>query len=267
MTIFQAIILGITQGATEFLPVSSSGHLIIIPKLFGWSEQPLVFDTTMHLATASVLILVFWKDLWTILKSLTHDLRSSGFKLSLWEEPSKMFIKIILSSIPAGVAGLLLNDFIEQKFRDVHFSIIFVLFGTLLMIAAEYKHNKNKTTLSYSVAFVLGLFQSLALFPGVSRSGATISGGMLTGLNREVSARFSFLLSIPIVVLAGLYELKKAATGLTGVSIEALIVGFISSFLVGLVSVRFLLNYLKKNTLIPFVIYRLILVLIILALI
>jgi len=248
MKIYQALILGVLQGITEFLPISSSGHLILLPNFFGWEVQSLAFDTILHLGTATALIVYFWKDLFEILKS-------------------KKYIKlIILGSIPAMIAGAFLESVIETYLRAPSYVALFLFLGTILIWVAELTYKKvwheqridDPTAISGLKSFTVGLFQSLALLSGVSRSGATISGGMLVGFNRETAAKFSFILSIPIVIGAGLF---KMADSYQTMSFDfVLLVGFLASTVTGFIVIKWLLNFLKNNTLMPFVVYRLILV-------
>ncbi|HOM77901.1 undecaprenyl-diphosphate phosphatase [Patescibacteria group bacterium] len=258
MALYRAVILGIVQAVTEFLPVSSSGHLVIFSHLLGWGVGSLVFDTMLHLGTGFALVVYFWKDLVDILK----DLKGLG-------------LKILLGILPAGVAGFLLETWFENTFRSVGFVVLFLLLGSLLMLFAEFWYRKGlsksqngtvelslEKELTYEKAFFIGLFQVLALFPGFSRSGSTISGGLFLGLNREKSAKFSFLISIPIVLGAGLYQLLKISMGLGDLEVptffwkEALI-GISTSFIAGFFCIGFLMRFLKKNSLLPFVVYRL----------
>lgn len=245
MSVFQALVLGVLQGLTEFLPISSSGHLIILPNLLGWQTQPLVFDTTLHLGTSLALIVYFWKDL---LKILTIE-RKLGYL-------------IILGSIPAAILGFVFESLIENTFRSVFYVGIFLLLGTVVMLAAEqfgkWRENKEIDTRK---SLIIGFFQALALLPGFSRSGATISGGMMLGLNRASAARFSFLLAIPVIVGAGLFKAFDSWGTLQSVSSEALLAGFMSSFVVGILAIRFMLNFLRKRGLGVFIIYRILLIL------
>lgn len=248
MKIYQALILGVLQGITEFLPVSSSGHLILLPNFFGWEVQSLAFDTVLHLGTAAALIVYFWKDILKVLQSRRY-----------------MFL-IVLGSIPAIVAGVFLESVIETYLRSPSYVALFLLLGTTLMGIAEltYKNRWHEeriddtTAISGLKAFMVGLFQSLALLSGVSRSGATISGGILAGFNREAAARFSFILSIPIVIGAGMFKVAKSYQVLGFDSV--LLAGFLASALTGIFVIKWLLNFLKKNTLTPFVVYRLVLI-------
>jgi undecaprenyl-diphosphatase len=243
MSIFQALFLGIVQGLTEFLPVSSSGHLVLIPKVFGWVPQPLLFDTTVHLGTALALVVFFWKDIWQILVK-NHSLG----------------LKIIIGTIPAALLGFFFEGFFELTFRSIGYVSLFLFLGSLLMLFAEKVFRAPLTgTVTYKKGLIVGLFQVLALFPGVSRSGATISGGMLCGLRHKDAARFSFLLSLPIVLGAGLYKLYDAVGA--GISLDLnLLVGFFASFLSGILAIKFLMGFLQRNRLYVFVLYRLVLV-------
>lgn len=251
MSIFQSIILGIVQGLTEFLPVSSTGHLIIVPEILGWAKQPLVFDTTLHLATAAALIIYFWKDYLNIFLSLVKNPHS---------KESLLGIAVIIGVIPAGLLGFFLEDVFENAFRGVGYVALFLTFGSLLMFLAE-KSIRKEFEITPKKGLIIGMFQAIALLPGVSRSGSTISGGMLTGLSREQATRFSFLLSVPIVVLAGLFKLVSSYKELLTASPVVIGVGFIAGLLSGLVAIKFLLKFVKTHTLYPFIIYRLVLAL------
>lgn len=242
MNVLQALVLGIVQGLTEFLPISSSGHLIILPEFFGWETQPLVFDTTLHVATALALIVYFRKDL-----------------VNIFTSNKKLGIYMLIGSIPAGILGYLLQDSIENTFRSGEFVVWFLLAGTVLMFLAE-KFKKSDAAIDNKKSFVIGLFQALALFPGVSRSGATISGGMLFGLSRREAARFSFLLSIPIVLGAGLFKILDSAIEISTLSYDVLTIGFLSAFIAGMFAIKFMLRFLNNNSLNVFIIYRILLV-------
>jgi undecaprenyl-diphosphatase len=245
MNFFQALILGIVQGLSEFLPISSSGHLIIFPSVFGWEVQSLAFDTTLHLGTALALVIYFWKDIGNII------LRER-----------KLGYYIIVGTIPAGVAGFFLEDIVENTFRGVFYVVMFLLLGSILMFVSEKVGNwAKKKDLDLKKSLLIGVFQALALLPGISRSGSTISGGMLFGLDRENAARFSFLLSIPVVIGAGLFKISKSAGVLNGVSFGVLSVGFMSSFVAGMFAIEFMLRFLREKSLKLFIVYRLLLVL------
>lgn len=251
MTVAQAIILGIIQGATEFLPVSSSGHLVVFPSLLGWTVQPLVFDTFMHMGTALALVVYFWKDLWAIAKDFVTKKDTPNSKLGKF---------MLIGSLPAGVIGFIFEDVIESTFRGINWVIAFLLLGTILLYIAERWFKHYSADLTNRRSLLIGLFQSLALLPGVSRSGASISAGMYFGLGREEAARFSFLLAIPIVVVAGVYKALVSFNQLNDVSLGYVLIGFFTSFAVGVLAIKFLLNFVKTHSLKVFIIYRLILV-------
>ena len=258
MSLLEAVVLGFVQGITEFLPISSTAHLIIVPKFMGWQEPPLVFDTTLHLATAAALILYFWKDLVAILLALVKDILYRKMDLRAYSQDSVLGLKILVGSIPAGILGFFYESAFEEVFRGIITVAVFLLLGSFLMFVAEkfFRHTKSET--SFLGSFCVGLFQSLALFPGVSRSGATISGSMMVGLNRKEAARFSFLLSIPIVVLAGMYKLVSSFGQMSTVLIP-LSVGFLTSTIVGVMVIGFLIRFLSKKDLTSFIVYRLVL--------
>jgi undecaprenyl-diphosphatase len=259
MSLLQALVLGAVQGLTEFLPVSSSGHLVIFPKVLGWKEHSLVFDTTLHLATALALIFYFRKDILDIIRSFLKDILKRGFSFKKYSSEGLMGWKIIIGTIPVGIFGLLFADTLESVFRDVSFVSLFLLVGSALMFLGEKKLNKRllvKDEISISKSFKVGLFQVLSLLPGISRSGSTIAGGMFFGLSRKEAAKFSFLLSIPAVLAAGISQLISVFDYLNMADFAPMLVGFLSSFIVGLLAIGFLLKYVRKNNLYPFIIYR-----------
>ena len=262
MSLLQALVLGIIQGITEFLPVSSSGHLAVLPRFFNWPQQPLVFDTTVHLSTALALLIVFRNDIWKIVSSVFKDFFSNKLTFNKYSEDSKLGYKILVGSIPAGLMGYFFRDFFENDVRGLLFIVGFLLFGSVLMSVAEQIQKKrllSKDELTIKQSFKVGIFQVLALFPGVSRSGSTISGGMILGLNREHATKFSFLLSIPIVIAAGLFEMKGSFSNLSSLGLEPLVIGFLASFGTAIFAIRFLLKFVKNKNLYPFVLYRLVL--------
>jgi undecaprenyl-diphosphatase len=261
MSLFQAFVLAFVQGLTEFIPVSSSGHLVVVADLLNLQDQGLFFDLMVHLGTGLALLVYFRKDLIHMVRCFRD-----------W------WLVILIGILPAATVGFLLRGWFENNFRSPLYVALFLFLGSMLMLGAEVflqrRHNLSdsegpiegeKLSVTKSQALVVGLFQVLPLFSGFSRSGSTISGGIFVGLGREVSARFSFLLSIPLVFGAGLYELMGSSLG-TYTASELGVVGFgmVVSFLTGLACISFLMRYLKKNTLIPFVVYRLVLVLLVL---
>lgn len=257
MGILESIILGLVQGLTEFLPVSSSGHLIIIRELLGLSlEGSLQFDVLLHLATLLVIIIYFAGEIKRIiLDAFTEGL--SGRSL-------KMIYAIALGSIPAGLLGFLYGDRIEGAFRNPENVAYALIAGSILFFLAD-RLGRNRGGISGIKGFFIGIFQSLALIPGFSRSGSTISGGLLFGLSREESIKFAFLLGIPVILGAGIKTLMDIGTSNFGEFINTpLILGFFAAFFSGLWAVKFLVRYLSKKSFIPFIIYRLLLAAIIL---
>jgi undecaprenyl-diphosphatase len=261
MTMLQAFILGIIQGATEFLPISSSGHLVLAPYLFGWSiphDQAFVFDVLVQIGTLFAVIVYFWRDLWAISQDWLSDFKQKQFAST---SNSRLGWLIIVASIPAGVFGILLKDQVEKAFSDPLVTGFF-LFGTAaLLFSAERLGSKNQSLdrLTLLGALWIGIFQSLAIFPGISRSGATITGGMTKGLDRKSAARFSFLMSIPIMFAAGILALLDLLN-IANLSayIPILAIGFITAAVVGYISIRWLLGFLTSHSLYGFAIYCLI---------
>ncbi len=263
--VLQAILLGIVQGLTEFLPVSSSGHLVLMPRLFGWEHLGLSFDVALHIGTLLSLIVFFRKEWVALIK---------GFFTSFlvrprdWAREQRLAWMIVLASIPAGVAGVLIG---EDHLSTPAWVAIFLLFGSLIMIAAEVWGSRTRgfDDLRAWDAGTVGVAQAIALLPGISRSGITISTGMLDGLNREAAAHFAFLLSAPVIAGAGFWQGQKMIRhGGFGGHAGVFLAGFIASAVTGFFTIKVLLAFLKKHTLYPFVIYRValaVLVLIVLA--
>ena len=203
MTIIDSIILGVIQGLAEFLPISSSGHLIIARDLFGWhGSTDLAFDAVLQLATVIALIVYFHKDIWRHVKAFISIIRGK-----VVEQKDKIMVwAIIIGTIPAVIAGMILEKYMETTFRSAVLVCIILIIGSAVMYLAE-KFAVQNEELTVKKGIWIGLFQCLALVPGFSRSGATISGGLIFGLTREEAARFSFLLSIPIVFGSGMKKL------------------------------------------------------------
>lgn len=259
MPILQALILGIVQGLTEFLPVSSSAHLLIFPRLFGWVGQSLAFDTFLHLGTATAILIYFWKDLIKLIKDFFSDLIKFGISFDSYTKEGQLGLFIFVGSLPAAVFGFLLESSIESTFRGVPWVAFFLVLGSIFLFTAEKWFGKKSEDINFNKSIFIGFFQALALFPGVSRSGATISAGMFSGLSREFSARFSFLLSIPVIVGAGLYKVISSPEILANISLFPLLIGFFSSFIVGMFAINLLLSFVKNNKLYVFVVYRILL--------
>ncbi|MFC1878625.1 undecaprenyl-diphosphatase UppP [Chloroflexota bacterium] len=264
MSIIQSILLGIIQGLTEFLPVSSSGHLVIIPYLFGWEIPPqdaFIFDVLVQVATLVAVFAYFWKDLVTIGRAWLAGL----FQGKPFADPnSRLGWLLILATIPSGIIGLLLKNAVEAAFASPAAAGFFLLVTAGLLIVAERSSNAEKdgerehkmTGLSWLDALLIGLSQALAIFPGVSRSGATITGGMTRGLQRPAAARFSFLMSVPIMLAAGLLAgLDLAVTPHLAQLLPTFIPGFLAAAVVGYLSIRWLLAYLTRRPLYGFAVY------------
>lgn len=249
--IYEAIILGVVQGLTEFFPVSSTAHLIVLPWFLEWSGDldTLTFDVALHTGTLSALIFYFWKD-WA----------------ELFTKRRKLLGLIILASIPAGVAGFFLNDIVEKSLRKPFLiSVMLVAVGIIMLAAERAAKYKDMEKTNFMDALTIGIAQSIALIPGVSRSGITISAGLFRGLKRDVSARFSFLLSTPVIAGATMLHFKKLLSDQSSYDLQLFSAGFITSTLTGFVAIKFLLNFLKKYPLNVFVFYRFLVAVVIIA--
>lgn len=260
MTTTEAIIVGIVQGLTEFLPVSSSGHLVIVPEFMNSEPPGLAFDVLLHLATALAVIGYFAAELFKMAVAflapgrLSPEEAKASRRLGLW---------LAIGTIPAGLAGVLLEDFFESLFGSTLAVGIFLLVTTALLLAAD-----RMTARGYQAppldrlgpfkSLAIGLFQALAIAPGISRSGATIAAGIFLGLDRESAARFSFLLSVPVILGAGILSLGDLQAGFEGQA-GVFIAGPIAALVSGLFAVHFMLRFLREHRLLPFAIYTFIL--------
>jgi undecaprenyl-diphosphatase len=253
--LFEALILGIVQGTTEFLPISSSGHLVLLPAALKWPSPSLVFDTTVHLATLIAVVAVFWRDLLGLLVSWWQGLWSGQpFKTT----ESCLAWYVILATIPGILAGLLLEKAFESLFASPRAVGGFLLLTALLLVLAEVlgRRQRDITKIRWLDSLLIGIGQAAAITPGISRSGATIAVGMFRGLTREASARFSFILSVPIITGAGLAQMVRLVRyGDLSAEAPLLLVGFIAAAICGYASIRLLLAYLRKRPLYPFAAY------------
>jgi undecaprenyl-diphosphatase UppP len=262
-TLGQALIMGIVQGLTEFLPVSSSGHLIIVPFLLGWTDpfiKSLAFSVMLHIGTLLALLVYFRSDWLRLVPAGFAAIRDRSFR----GDPDRRLAWILVAAtIPAAIAGFLLNDLIERTFRDVGLvALTLVVGGVVLWLADRWgTRTKGVEDVTFPVAIAIGAAQALALVPGISRSGISISASRFAGLDREAAARFSFLMATPITVGAAIFELRKVAAGEAGVAISLgpLIAGMVASFIAGMIAIGFLLRYLRTRSLSIFVAYRLVL--------
>lgn len=257
MSVVEAIVLGIVQGLTEFLPISSSGHLRIVPTFFGWEDPGASFTAVIQLGTMAAVIIYFWSDLWRIATTWLASLRDPARRSEL---DARMGWYLILATIPISVCGLLFEGTIESGARDLRLIAGTLIVGGLVLLGAEKVARRTRTIEDVSVrdAAVIGGAQALALVPGVSRSGSTITAGLFLGFDRESAARFSFLLSIPAVVLSGLFQLKDIGTD-AGPGVAATAVATVVSFIVGYASIVWLLRWLTSHSMAIFVWYRLVL--------
>lgn len=276
MEIIQSIIIGGIQGISEFVPISSSGHLVLIPYIFKWNYNGLTFDVALHFGTAIALLAYFWKDWIKIIKSAVSsqqsvDSSTTNKQPQTAEYPQNLLWQILLASIPAAIIGFLFNDIIDKTFHSssstgmIVIALNLAVFGIILWLTDQYS---KKTLLikqvSYKKSFLVGLSQALALIPGVSRSGITITTGLAMGLKREDSARLSFLLSTPAMVGAFIYSIKDLS--LNDIN-SVFVVGVVSSTIFSFFAIRFLLDYLKKSNFSVFVWYRIILAIVIIGII
>jgi undecaprenyl-diphosphatase len=253
MEFVNAIFLGIVQGLTEFIPISSSGHLIIAREFLGEQvSYGLAFDSVLQLATTFAVLVYFWKDIIGYIKTFF----ALVFRRPVEKKEKILLYAVMLGTIPAIIIGLLFEDAMDTVFRNPLLVALMLVIGGLIMLVAE-KIGKQKHTLTVSRGFWMGCWQALALVPGFSRSGMTISGGLLLGLTRVEATRFSFLLAFPVLLGAGLKKLLDLGTsGILDAVAGPLIAGSIASFLVGLLAIHFLITYLQKHTLNVFVWYR-----------
>lgn len=258
MSIIQAFILGIVQGLTEFLPISSSGHLVLVPAILGWDipkDQAFVFDVLVQVGTLVAVFAYFWLDLVNVARGLVRAVLA---RAPFGTPEARLGWWIVVATIPAGVIGVLIKDQVEAAFANSQVTAAFLFLTAALLILAERLSHGEKTpeTMSLPDALVIGLFQVLAIFPGVSRSGSTITGGMMRGLTRSESARFSFLMAVPIMLAAGalsmldLFSVENVADFL-----PALVTGFVTSAVTGYLAIRWLVGYLKKRPLYGFAVY------------
>jgi undecaprenyl-diphosphatase len=261
MPVYQAIVLGIVQGLAEFLPISSSAHLILVPWVLGWDDPGLAFDVALHWGTLFAVLIVFWRD-WV--KLIGAGLRSLGDRRLLNTSERRLFWGLVVATIPGAIVGKLLGDLAEEKLRSP-----LLIAGTMsvmgvLLWAADIAGKKEKLAeqLPMSHALGIGVAQAFALIPGVSRSGSTITLGLALGYTRAAIARFTFLLSTPIIFGAGLLKFPKMwremQSGASPLGWDGLVAGCIASAIVGALVIRWLLAYLRTRTFAVFAVYRLV---------
>jgi len=253
MSMIEAVILGIVQGLTEFLPVSSSGHLVLLQQIFGINEPGLFLDTMLHAGTLVAVFIVLWKDIFALLKKPIQ-------KLTLF---------LIIATIPAVIVALVFNDKIEEIFKSARFLGFCFLITTVLLVLAELLSRrsmpanggqtsaKTETNMRWIDALFIGIMQAVAILPGISRSGATISGALFRKLDRDFAARFSFLLSIPAILGALVLQSKDLVTDGTAenINVAAVIAGTLAAAIVGFFAIRFMLKIIREKSLFGFAIY------------
>ena len=261
-TTFQALIMGIVQGLTEFLPVSSSGHLVIVPHLLGWTDPfitSLAFSVMLHLGTLVALLVYFRADWLVIIPAGVGSLRER----SLGTDPNrKLAWLLVVATIPAVIAGPILNDRLEAAVRTAEDVAIALVIGAAILWLADQVGRKvdGIEKVTFPLALVFGLAQSIALVPGISRAGMTFSAGLFAGLTREAAARFSFLMATPIIAGAGVFEARKLVTGEAGVPVQAgpLVVGMVAALVAGLAAIHLMLRYLRTHSYGIFVVERIV---------
>ncbi len=254
MSFLEAIILGIVQGLTEFLPISSSGHLRIVPELFGWDDPGASFTAVIQLGTMAAVVIFFWKDLWRIAGAWLRSLRDPSKRR---DHDALMGWYLIVATVPIALIGFAFKDQIKSGARDLRLVACTLIVGGLVLLYAEKVASRRKhiEDVDTKDGVTIGLAQSFALIPGVSRSGATISAGLFLGYTREAAARFSFLLSIPAVVLSGVFSLKDLGEG-EAVGLAPTLVATVVSFVVGYAAIAWLLRWLANHSTAVFVVYR-----------
>jgi len=259
MSFLQTFSLSVIQGITEFVPISSSGHLILLPELLGWEDQGLAFDVVVHLGTLFAILVFFWRKLWSILTSFFVKKPDNKTK-----KDRKLGVMIMVSIIPAGLVGFFFENIIETTLRSAFVvSISLVFWGIILGLADRYgnsldsEEKKGLEEISWSQVIFISIAQAIALIPGTSRSGITMTAGLFSKLKRTTAAEFSFLMGIPIIGLAGVLKLWEFYnSGLNELSMQTLTLGFVISAVSGVLAIWGLLKIIKKWTYLPFAVYR-----------
>ncbi|MCH8498815.1 MAG: undecaprenyl-diphosphate phosphatase [Marinobacter sp.] len=252
----QVIILSVVQGLTEFLPISSSAHLILVPVLTEWEDQGLAFDVALHLGSLMAVVAYFRKDLLAMTRSWFASLHSRTLT-----PDAKLAWAVILGTIPVGLAGLAFKDVIETVLRSpVYIAIGLIAFG-LLLGWADWRHRgtRSEHQMNWKDVAIIGCAQALALFPGTSRSGITMTAALMVGMSREGAARFSFLLSIPVIVLACGLETKTLIEAGSAVDWTAVLAGIVLSGITAYLCIHYFLAFIKRIGMMPFVAYRIVL--------
>jgi undecaprenyl-diphosphatase len=264
-TTLQALVMGIVQGLTEFLPVSSSGHLIIVPYLFGWTDPfitSLAFTVMLHIGTLVALLVYFRSDWLRLVPAGLATVRDRSFRA----DPDRRLAWLLAAAtMPAAIVGFLLKDIVEEGVRQVGLVALMLVIGGAILWLAERNGSRTRSisAITFPVAIAIGVAQTFALIPGISRSGISISAGLFAGLERDSAARFSFLMSTPITALAAGYETLTLASGSGSLSVELgpLAIGMVASLIAGFLAIAMLLRFLRSNSTDVFVAYRIVLAL------
>ncbi|EPX60660.1 Undecaprenyl-diphosphatase [Cystobacter fuscus DSM 2262] len=255
MSLFQAIVLGLVQGLTEFLPISSTAHLRIVPELFGWPDPGAAYSAVIQLGTVAAVLIYFRRDLVTLTQAFFQGLVR---RQPMATANSRLAWFVLVGTLPIGVCGLLFKKSIETSLRSLYIiSASLILLALILFIVERLaSHQRTLEQMTWRDGIIVGLWQALALIPGSSRSGTTITGALSLGLRREDAARYSFLLSIPATSLAGLFELKHLLEATERPSTLALVVGTLVAFGSGWAAIAWLLSYLRRRSTLVFIVYR-----------
>jgi undecaprenyl-diphosphatase len=255
--IIKAVVLGIIQGLSEFLPISSTAHLRIIPSFFGWKDIGAAYTAVIQIGTMIAIIIYFWKDLYNMFFSFIASVKEKSY---MTKPDTRLLFMVCIGTIPIMIFGYLFKDIIRTELRNIYIIAADMVVFSLIIYAGERYTKKTASIekLSLTDSIIIGFFQALALIPGTSRSGSTMTGAFLRNMDRESAARYSFLLSIPAVLISGLYELysERASLFVSEARIESLIIATIVSGVVGYISIWFFLAYLKKHSLMLFIVYR-----------
>lgn len=257
MDIFQAIVLSIVQGISEFLPISSSAHLILVPELFGWPDQGLAFDVAVHVGTLAAVVVFLKKEIQQIVPAWC-----AGWRHFKWDTHGKLGWLLIIATIPIGIVGLLLNDFVESTLRSAWVIAASTLFFGLLLGWADRSGGqkvKPLEALTWRQTLLIGGAQAFALIPGTSRSGVTMTALLSLGFSRVVSAKFSFLMSVPVIVLSGLLKGLELANSETHIDWSILAFGAALSALIAFTCMHWFMRFVERIGMMPFVIYRIVL--------
>ncbi|MEN7342771.1 MAG: undecaprenyl-diphosphate phosphatase [Pseudomonadota bacterium] len=257
MSLIEIIVLAIVQGLTEFLPISSSGHLILAPAFLGWGDQGLAFDVAVHVGTLAAVVWFFRDDIWQMIRAFFRQTQSDLSDVD--RQHARLAWFIIAATIPVGIVGIVFRDFIEAYLRSpAVIAATTAGFGVLLYLAERFgRSTRALANMRVSDAVAIGVAQALALIPGTSRSGVTMTAGLAMGLDVKSAARFSFLLSIPVIVLAGGLEAIKLVESGVSVDWRTLIIGAAFSAVVAYLTIRFFLKFISSIGMLPFMIYRL----------